>query len=162
MNDCIRVGKVSNIDYKNGYLQVTYPDRNDIVSTMLPHLNFEESYKMPKIGDMVLVALLPNAVSMGVVIGKYFTDENTPIEYGKNIYYKKLDDKGNHIKFDTDTETLFIKAKNIVIDIDQSIDISAKNISINAQTLSINTSDTQTFKGKKITLKGETDTLTIN
>lgn len=163
MNDCVRVGKVSSIDYQKGYLQVTYPDRNDIVSKSLPCLNFSENYKMPKIGDMVLVNLLPNSQSDGVVIGKFFTDENVPVEFGENIFYKKLDDEGSHIKYDSNTGTLYIKVKNIVIETDKDINITSKNkISLSGTALESITSDIQVLLGKKIVLIGENESTTIN
>ena len=55
MADSIRFGKVSNINYKTGCMEVTYEDREDSVTDMIPMLA-NAGYKMPKVGDTVVVA----------------------------------------------------------------------------------------------------------
>ena len=65
MNDAIRIGKVSSIDYARGMVQVVYHDKDDDVTRLLPLLSFE--YRMPPVGALVLVAHLTNGSEAGVV-----------------------------------------------------------------------------------------------
>ena len=46
MADSIRFGKVSNINYKTGCMEVTYEDREDSVTDMIPMLA-NAGFKMP-------------------------------------------------------------------------------------------------------------------
>ena len=60
MSDLIRVGCVSKINYEEGTIEVTYPDRDDAVTDPFPVLSFNDEYKMPDIGQDVLVLHLSN------------------------------------------------------------------------------------------------------
>lgn len=148
MGDLIRIGRVSSIDYEKAYVRITYPDRDDAVSSELPYLSFE--YDMPKVGEMVLAVFLSNGIEDGFVIGKYFNEENPTIESGENIYYKDFGE-GSCIKFDKATKTMTIKADNIILD-------SSSTTTILASDLKVDTKNEQFLKGKQITLKGETET----
>ena len=68
MADSIRFGKVSNINYKTGCMEVTYEDREDSVTDMIPMLA-NAGYKMPKVGDTVVVAHNSNGEEEGVGLG---------------------------------------------------------------------------------------------
>ena len=46
MSDLIRVGCVSKINYEEGTIEVTYPDRDDAVTDPFPVLSFNDEYKM--------------------------------------------------------------------------------------------------------------------
>ena len=69
MADSIRFGKVSNINYKTGCMEVTYEDREDSVTDMIPMLA-NAGYKMPKVGDTVAVAHNSNGEEEGTVTRK--------------------------------------------------------------------------------------------
>lgn len=90
MADVVRIGKVSSIDYKNGMISVTYPDLDDSVTDEFPVFSFSDEYKMPKVGQEVLVLHLSNGESAGVVMGKYWNEENDPPTYGKDVFRKEL------------------------------------------------------------------------
>ena len=47
MSSEVRLGNVSYIDYENGLCEVTYPDRDDTVTEMVPFLSRRE-YMMPE------------------------------------------------------------------------------------------------------------------
>ena len=47
MSSEVRLGNVSSIDYENGLCEVTYPDRDDTVTEMVPFLSRRE-YMMPE------------------------------------------------------------------------------------------------------------------
>ena len=90
MADNIRVGNVSNVDYKKGMIEATYPDLDDSVTDAFPVFSFTDEYKMPKVGDEILVLHLSNGESAGIVLGRYWNEDNEPPAYGKNVFRKEL------------------------------------------------------------------------
>ena len=91
MNDVIRIGKVSSIDYEKGMISVYYEDRTAMVTSIMPVLS-NGRYKMPKIGESILVAHLSNGTNAAVVLGTVFNDANVPKSSGQNVYYEELSD----------------------------------------------------------------------
>lgn len=85
-----RIGKVSSIDYATGMLRVTYQDKGKSVTRSMPCLNYGQEYKMPQIGQSVLVEHLSNGASRGVVVGTIWNKGNLPAEGGKGVYRKEL------------------------------------------------------------------------
>lgn len=65
-NSEIRIGRVSSINYETGMARVTYRDKDETVTTEFPMLNFNDEYRMPKVGQDVMVAHLSNGSSRGV------------------------------------------------------------------------------------------------
>lgn len=92
MADNIRVGNVSNVKYKKGLIEVTYPDLDDSVTDALPVFSLTGEYKMPKIGDEVLVVHLSNGETAGIVMGTFWGGDEKPMVYGKNVFRKELGD----------------------------------------------------------------------
>ena len=86
MSDLIRVGCVSKINYEEGTIEVTYPDRDDAVTDPFPVLSFNDEYKMPDIGQDVLVLHLSNGSALGIVLGPYWIKDNKPAVSGKDVY----------------------------------------------------------------------------
>ena len=80
MSDLIRVGCVSKINYEEGTIEVTFPDRDD-------------AYKMPDIGQDVLVLHLSNGSALGIVLGPYWNKDNKPAASGKDVYRKEMAQK---------------------------------------------------------------------
>ena len=91
MNDVIRIGKVSRVDYEKGMVSVYYEDRTAMVTSIMPVLS-NGRYKMPKIGESILVAHLSNGTNAAVVLGTVFNDANVPKSSGQNVYYEELSD----------------------------------------------------------------------
>lgn len=89
----VRIGKVSKIDYKNGLICATYPDLDDAVTDDFPVFSFTGEYKMPAVGDEILVLHLSNGQSAGIVMGRYWNEDNPPAVYGKNVFRKELGDE---------------------------------------------------------------------
>lgn len=89
-DNSIRIGYVSSVDYENGTIKVTYPDRDDAVTDDLPVLTFGGKYFMPKIDDAVLVVHLSNGSSMGIVCGPYWCEGNMPPESGQGLFRQEL------------------------------------------------------------------------
>lgn len=90
MSDLIRVGYVSKINYEEGTIEVTYPDRDDAVTDPFPVLSFNDEYKMPEIGQDVLVLHLSNGSALGIVLGPYWNKDNKPAVSGKDVYRKEM------------------------------------------------------------------------
>lgn len=86
MEQLIRLGKVSAIDYKKGMAQIVYHEKDDSVTRYIPFLSFE--YSMPAVGDMMLVLHLSNGQEAGVVLGRPWSEKNVPPEYGEGLYRK--------------------------------------------------------------------------
>ena len=63
----IRIGKVSKVDYETGMAEVTYPDMDNSVTALFPIVNLNEEYKMPEIGEEVLVLHLSNGAASGLI-----------------------------------------------------------------------------------------------
>ena len=91
MNDVIRIGKVSSVDYEKGMISVYYEDRTAMVTSIMPVLS-NGRYKMPKVGESILVAHLSNGTNAAVVLGTIFNDVNVPKSSGQNVYYEELSD----------------------------------------------------------------------
>nr|DAT14561.1 MAG TPA: type VI secretion protein [Bacteriophage sp.] len=91
MNDVIRIGKVSSVDYEKGMISVYYEDRTAMVTSTMPVLS-NGRYKMPKVGESILVAHLSNGTNAAVVLGTVFNDANVPKSSGQNVYYEELSD----------------------------------------------------------------------
>ena len=65
MNNNIRIGKISAIDYASGLVRVVYHDKDDAVTGLIPLLSSE--YFMPQVGDQVIVLHLSNGTEAGVL-----------------------------------------------------------------------------------------------
>lgn len=86
----VRMGKVSSVDYENGMVSVTYPDLDDSTTDLFPLFSMADEYKMPGIGQDVLVLHLSSGQASGIVMGKYWNEDNIPLMSGKGTYRKEL------------------------------------------------------------------------
>ena len=89
----IRIGRVSAVDYAAGAVEVAYHDRDDSVTAALPMLS--SVYQMPAAGDLVLVLHLSSGSEAGVVLGRFYGDENPPKESGEGLFRVNFDREGN-------------------------------------------------------------------
>ena len=113
MNDSIRVGRISSIDYKSGCADVYFESEENVIYSDLPFLAFE--YKMPKVNDLVLVVAQKYAQKKsGFIIGPYFNDENKPEVSGKDYFFKRFSDTA-YIKYDAAKDEIEIMAGNVVM-----------------------------------------------
>lgn len=86
----IRIGRVSSVDYESGMVSVTYPHLDDSTTNKLPVFSFTDEYKMPGIGQEVLVLHLSNGQTAGIVMGKFWNRQNIPPNSGGNVFRKEL------------------------------------------------------------------------
>lgn len=89
-NQTVRLGLVSSVNYKTGMIKVTYPEYDNSVTDSFPCFALGDEYKMPGIGEEVLVLHLSNGSEAGIVMGKYWNVDNRPPAYGKGIFHKEL------------------------------------------------------------------------
>ena len=138
MNDSIRVGRISSIDYKSGCADVCFKGEEDVVYSDLPFLAFE--YKMPKVNDLVLVVAQKYAQKKsGFILGPYFNDENKPEISGKDYFFKRFSDTA-YIKYDAAKYEIEIMAgkvvmKNLKVENIEVENLAAKTAKINSATI---------------------------
>lgn len=122
--EAIRVGQVSSINYKEGMIKILYKDRDNAVTDELPVISFNDEYKMPQVGDYVLVLHLSNGMEAGYVLGTFWNDGNTPAIYGKNVYRKEYGEnqgeaytqyKDGQLKISADSILLSCSAGSITL-----------------------------------------------
>lgn len=102
----LRIGKVSSIDYDHGMIRVVYTDRDGAVTKPLPVLTFNDEYKMPKVGQYVLVGHLSNGTEAAYVMGTFWNAANEPGRSGKGVYRKEFAHKTGEAYIDYDGEPL--------------------------------------------------------
>ena len=112
MDNNIRIGKVSSINYKNGTIRIFYKDKSESTTTELPVLNFNGEYKMPKVGSMVLVLHLSNGSAMGVVLGGYW-GKNNQANGAKGFYRKEIAENAGEAFMEYQSGRLLINAEQI-------------------------------------------------
>ena len=111
-NDIFRVGKVSSIDYAAGLVRVAYHDKDDSVTAPLPMLCTE--YNMPQVGDPVMVLHLSNGTEAGLVLGRYWSNNNKPPEGAAGLFRKDLDRTPGKAMIRYDGSTLTIKCAGAI------------------------------------------------
>ena len=87
MQDIVRVGYISSVDPDTGMARVYYPDR-DCTTAELPLFSGWGEEALPEVNDQVLVVHLSNDTSSGVILGKFYNQEERPGP-GRD-YYKQM------------------------------------------------------------------------
>ena len=67
----IRIGKVSTVDYEAGMVSVTYKEMDEDTTNKFPVFSMADVYKMPLVGQEILVLHLPTGQAAGVVLGSH-------------------------------------------------------------------------------------------
>jgi phage baseplate assembly protein gpV len=110
----IRIGKVSSINAEKGMISVTYPDLDNATTKEFPVFSFTDEYKMPQIGQEVLVLHLSNGQSAGIVMGRYWNKANVPpVSEG---FRKELGSEHGEAFLQYNDGVLTIHADQIVLD----------------------------------------------
>lgn len=121
MRTTIRIGNVSDIYPDDGMVSVTYPQYDDATSGKLPLLSFTDEYKMPKVGDRVVVLHFENGAQEGIVLGHYWNEKNKCPKSGAQHWWKSLcppytdNPEKATMFYDDESETLTITAPKIVL-----------------------------------------------
>ena len=114
MENNIRLGKISAIDYAAGMARVVYHEKDDAVTAPIPLISSE--YFMPEVDDMVMVLHLSNGTEAGVVLGRPWSEKNKPPEGSKGLYRKDLARSPGEAMIRYKDGTMTIKAAKLVID----------------------------------------------
>lgn len=114
-NSEIRVGRISSINYETGMARVTYRDKDESVTSEFPMLTYNDEYRMPEIGQDVLVAHLSNGSGRGAILGTIWNQKYSPAETGNVLYRKDLSRKKDaaYIRYSDETGEYLIKVANL-------------------------------------------------
>lgn len=130
MENNIRLGKISAIDYAAGMVRVVYHEKDDSVTRLIPLISAE--YFMPEIGDQVLVLHLSNGTEAGVVLGRPWSEKNKPPEGAAGLYRKDLARAPGEAMIRYDGSTLTIKCAGAInIEAGGAITINGATIDLN-------------------------------
>lgn len=117
MSSEVRLGNVSSIDYENGLCEVTYPDRDDTVTEMVPMLSNRE-YRMPEVDDLVVVLHPGDSPEDAVILGTIWNEKIKPAEGREKVFRKEYcnEDGKAYRQFDASTKELldFVDGKKIL------------------------------------------------
>lgn len=117
MSSEVRLGNVSAIDYENGLCEVTYPDRDDTVTEMVPMLSNRE-YRMPEVDDLVVVLHPGDSPEDAVILGTIWNEKIKPVEGKEKVFRKEYsnEDGKAYRKFDANAKELldFVDGKKIL------------------------------------------------
>ena len=117
MSSEVRLGNVSSIDYENGLCEVTYHDRDDTVTEMVPMLSNRE-YRMPEVDDLVVVLHPGDSPEDAVILGTIWNEKIKPAEGKEKVFRKEYsnEDGKAYRKFDANAKELldFVDGKKIL------------------------------------------------
>lgn len=105
----IRIGRVSSVDHRRGMVSVTYTNLDDSTTGEFPVFSFADEYKMPGIGQEVLVLHLSNGQSAGIVMGRIWNGENQPPKPGEGVFRKELGSVYGEAYIEYDGENMVFK-----------------------------------------------------
>ena len=110
----IRIGRVSTVDYGVGMVSVTYPEMDANTTNKFPVFAMSDEYKMPAVGQEVLVLHLPTGQAAGIVLGKMWNRANTPRKAGEHVYSQEFGDEPgeSYMEYDGADGDLKFRDKN--------------------------------------------------
>lgn len=110
----IRIGRVSTVDHEAGMVSVTYPEMDANTTNKFPVFAMSDEYKMPAVGQEVLVLHLPTGQAAGVVLGKMWNKTNTPRKAGEHVYSQEFGDEPgeSYMEYDGADGDLKFRDKN--------------------------------------------------
>lgn len=108
----IRIGRVSSVNPENGMVSVTYPELDDSTTVDLAVFSFTDEYKMPGIGQEVLVLHLSNGQTAGVVMGKIWNLLNVPQNAGGSVFRKELGQSYGEAYIEYNDGDMILKDRN--------------------------------------------------
>ena len=123
----IRIGRISGINKETGMVRVVYKDKNSTTSE-LPVFNFGGEYKMPQVGQLVLVLHLSNDSSTGIVMGSFWNKTNKPkaSEYQKDFKEGKAYEKYEEKQYLLHAENIIFQCEEGQISVKELIQMKEK------------------------------------
>lgn len=158
-NSEIRIGRVSSINYETGMARVTYRDKDETVTSEFPTLTNNEEYRMPEIGQQVLVAHLSNGSSRGAIIGTVWNQKNIPKESGKGLYRKDLSayKDAAYIRYSDETGEYLLKVANLHLNGVNEVVLDGPHVEIAANLSLLLSAALATLDISEITVTGGPD-----
>ncbi len=108
----IRIGRVSSVNPESGMVSVTYPELDDSTTVDLAVFSFTDEYKMPGIGQEVLVLHLSNGQTAGIVMGRIWNLRNVPPNAGGSIFRKELGQSYGEAYIEYNGSDMILKDRN--------------------------------------------------
>jgi phage baseplate assembly protein gpV len=175
MADVVRFGKVSNIDYEAGSMEITYADRDDSVTDKIGMISNRE-YQMPEVGQTVAVIHNSNGAEDGAVLGGLWSEKEKPPEGFEGLYRKdfdkaagkcmfRYDGKSGESKFhnDGDHKVELKKNKTEAIEGDEQIEIKGKlTLKVGSCTVEIDGSSVTVTAPSEVSITASTATVTAS
>lgn len=123
----IRIGRISSMNKETGMVRVVYKDKNSTTSE-LPVFNFGGEYKMPQVGQLVLVLHLSNDSSTGIVMGSFWNKTNKPkaSEYQKDFKEGKAYEKYEEKQYLLHAENIIFQCEEGQISVKELIQMKEK------------------------------------
>ena len=162
----IRIGIVSDTFPDLGMVSVTFPQLDGATTGKLLLFSYTDEYKVPRVGDTVLVLMLTNSKGDGIVLGKLWSEKNKPPDPGDHIFKKELShDYGKaYIRYDDEADELIIHAGKIRIEAAKETMVLEAKEDLTLETkaaATMKSADTMTLKaGAPMTLQA--DNITLN
>ena len=113
--DVLRTGRISSLNVQKGYARVTYQDRDNMVTSEMPLLQFGHIYWLPRVGDPVMVVHSDNGGEMGVILGRYWCNENVPPEPKEEFFRQEFERGGKSFLRHSEGEVTELYAINGVL-----------------------------------------------
>jgi len=142
--DILHVGQISSVNVETASARAAFDDLQGLTSApmqiVFPAMGKWQMFCVPKVGDHVNVLRLPNGKSEGFILGTSNTANNMPQNPKDGLVQLISDDLSCSIRLDADSGTLEVlfkesiseKSKERKITAEQSIEISAEEITVRA------------------------------
>lgn len=149
IKNLVRVGICSTSDAEEGMITATFPDRDDMVSDLLPVIypgGLGASNGIPQPGDTVACIFLGNGMSDGFCVGKLYDSEELPGEEGQQgTWYED----GSYVYYDTVKKILNVMSMGgAVIESPENVTVKAKSVTAEAESVIL--------KAANVTIEGTT------
>lgn len=173
LNNLIKIGVVSSVDYAKCTARVEFAD-DGIVSFNLPVLHTNSSrnrdYAMPDVGENVLCLFLPSGNEEGFILGSFYAG-NTPPETSGNartVVFKdgtriSYDREAHKLTAEIDGTTIFADRQNVKIATGNNVEITAANnvLITAANNITANAVSSATIESGNVFITG-TGSVTVN
>lgn len=128
--DTLRIGRISSLNAQKGYARVTYQDRDNMVTSEMPLLQFGSIYWLPRINDPVMVLHQQNGKEAGLILGRYYCKENQPPEPKEEFFRQEFERGGQAFLRHNEGQVteLYVKPAGLLVTAtDGGVEIDAKN-----------------------------------